>query len=399
MRLLLPLVTVAFVAACSGPTLLDIDPKQVAAGGVVVVEGQGFDDSLALRLEGGGGSITLAVSLVTPSSASGTLPANTPGGEYDVVAVTAGGEARLVAGLTVVAGQLEVFFIDVGQGDATLLIAPDGSTLLVDGGPPEAVNTVRRFIDDTGGRLDRVAVTHTHADHLGGMVGVLRGVDNRAGTDDDIVPGLRWIGHDDDVCDSQLCDDYRALVGAPFEKPAIDTVLDFGGATITVVARDADVGSGPFSVVDDPNSLSLALLVEFGGRSLFLGGDTTGGGIGTVDIETAIAAKVGPVDVLHLNHHGSRTSSSTGFLQALQPRAVIVSVGTDNSFCHPDSDVIDRLIDLGIPAFATGAGMVDDLDRCDGLPTLWPANAREGLGTFSLVIAADGALTLGGEPL
>jgi beta-lactamase superfamily II metal-dependent hydrolase len=395
---LLSLLTLLGVTACNAPAILAVDPNQAAAGGVVVVDGQGFDDSLALRLEGVGGSITLAVSEVTSTSAVATLPVNTPGGVYDVVAVTRAGEARLAGGLTVVTGRLEVYFLDVGQGDATFLIAPDGSTLLVDGGPSEAVTTVRRFIDESaGGRLDRVAVTHTHADHLGGLLGLLRGDDNRAGTDDDLLPALRWIGHDDDVCDSELCDQYRGMLSAPFEKPDVGTVLDFGGASITVIARDADAGSGPFTVVDDPNSLSLALLVEFGGRSLFLGGDLTGGGIGTVDIEESVGVVVGPVDVLHLNHHGSRTSTSEAFLAALQPRAVIGSLGTDNPFCHPDAEVLDRLLDADIPAFATGGGMVDDLDGC--APTVWPSSARPDLGTFSLVIEANGTMTLAGEPL
>ncbi len=397
MRLLIPLL-LACGAACSGPALLAVDPAQVAAGGVVNVEGQGFDDTLALHLEGAG-SISLTLTDVTPTSARAALPNNTPGGVYDVVAVTAAGEARLVGGLTVLAGQLEAFFVDVGQGDATLLVAPDGTTLLLDGGPPEATDAVRQLVDDAvGGRLDMVAVSHTHADHLGGIVGLLRGPDGRAGSDDDIVPALRWIGHDDDVCDSQLCDSYRALRGAPFDKPAVGTVLPFGGATITVLARDGDAGNGLFADVDDPNEMSLALLVEFGGRKLFLGGDVTGGGIDTVDIEAAIALVTGPVDVVHLNHHGSRTSSSPGFLQALQPRAVIVSVGTDNSFCHPDDSVLERLQELDIPAFATGAGMVDDVGDCDG-PTVWPTSARPALGTFSLVIEADGDLTLAGVSL
>lgn len=394
-----PALLALLLASACGPTLLSVAPQQVAAGGVIRVQGQGFDPSLALRLEGVPGTISLSVSDVQQTTATASVPSSSPAGVYDVVALTAGGEFRLPQALTVATGELQVFFIDVGQGDGTLLIAPDGTTLLLDGGPPEAVSIVRQIVaDKVAGPLDMVAVTHTHADHLGGIVGLLRGPDNRAGTDDDIVPAVAWIGHDDSVCDSQLCAEYRTLRGAPFEKPDVGTVFDFGGATIRVLARDGDAGSGLFANVDDPNEMSLALLVEFGGRRLFLGGDLTGGGIGSVDLEGALAVALGPVDVVHLSHHGSRTSSSEGFLRALQPRAVIVSVGTDNSFCHPDVSVLDHLRDLGIKAFATGAGMVDDVGACDG-PTLWPASAQPALGTFSLVLQADGAMTLAGTAL
>ena len=401
MRLSMLLVAAVTASACGGPAIFAVEPAAVAAGGVVDVVGQRFDPGLALRLEGAAGTISLALSEVGPNSAVAALPVSTPAGVYDVVAVTAEGEARLTAGLTVVAGQLEVFFIDVGQGDATFLIAPDGSTLLVDGGPPGAGGVVSAFIDDVAdGRLDAVALSHTDADHLGGVVSLLRGRDGAAGSDDDVVPLVRsWIGHDDALCDSQLCAEFRRLRAAPFEIPDVGEQRDFGGATLTVVARDGDVGGGALGGIDEENERSLALLVEFGGRSLFLGGDLTGGGIGTVDVEAAVAAVTGPVDVLHLNHHGSRTSSSQGFLQALQPRAVVVSVGTDNAFCHPEVSVIDRLRALTVPVFSTGAGMVDDADRCDGQATAWPANARPGLGTFSLVIEADGDLILGGDAL
>jgi competence protein ComEC len=199
------------------------------------------------------------------------------------------------------------------------------------------------------------------------------------------------------VCDSQLCDEYRTLRGVPFALPDTGTVVDHGGATVTVVARDGVIAGAALGGIDEENERSLALLFEFGGRSVFIGGDLTGGGLGTTDLEAAVAAASGPVDVLRLNHHGSETSSSGGFLDALQPRAVVVSVGTDNAFCHPARSVVERLTAKAANVYATGDGIVEAVDRCD--LTVWPAGARHGLGTFSLVINADGAMTLAGAPL
>jgi beta-lactamase superfamily II metal-dependent hydrolase len=404
MRALLLSTTGLGLTGCGkGLVLLEVDPGSVAAGGTIDVVGAGFDEGLAVSLEGAAGTVALAV-VVDPgpdgaNHASATLPASTPAGDYDVVVRGAAGEDRLPGALTVVAGQLEFFFIDVGQGDGTLVRFPDGATLLIDGGPRDAGAAVQGVIDDVaGGHLDAVAVTHTDADHLGGVVHVLRGDDGRAGSDDDVVPALRWFGEDDGLCASQLCDEFRGLRGAPFDIPALGDVIDHGGATATVVARDGAVaGAGPFGGIDEDNERSLALLFEFAGKSVFVGGDLTGGGLGTVDLEAAVAAVTGPVDVLHQNHHGSQTSSSPGFLDALQPRAVILSEGTDNAFCHPEKGVVDRLRERGLAVFSTGDGIVDAVDRCER--TDWPAGARHGLGTFSVVVTADGAITIAGDSL
>ena len=387
---------VVVAGGCGGVVVAGVAPAEVAAGGVVEVRGAGFDDTARIQLEGSPGTITVATTPTSEQVLQGTLPASTPAGVYDVVVIGSSGEGRLVGALNVVAGELRVVFVDVGQGDGALLVFPDRSTLLLDGGPRDAAGAMRDAIDEFGdGHLDAVAVTHTDADHLGGVVGVLRGDDGDAGTDDDVVPATRWIGHDDGTCDSQLCDEYRRLRGAPFEVPDVGAVVEHGGATVTVVARDGVVvGGAPLSDIDDPNERSLGLLVEFGGRSVFLGGDLTGGGLGMVDVEAEVAAATGPVDVLKLNHHGSQTSSSAGFLATLQPRAVVISVGTDNSFCHPEASVMARLRDSGVPLYATGDGMVSDTDCAT---TQWPAGAHHGVGTITLVIAADGAITLDGD--
>ncbi|MBM4282066.1 MAG: MBL fold metallo-hydrolase [Deltaproteobacteria bacterium] len=389
------------LAACGGVLALDgIAPAVAGPGDTVTLLGRGFDPAMRARLVSpAGATVVLGLAAVEPTRAQATLPAATPAGLWGVTIDHDGLSHTLPAAVTVQAGALIVRFLDVGQGDATLVTGPDGSSLLIDGGSRDAGPIVGAAVRDfAGGRLDAVALTHTDADHLGGLVDVLRGDDGVAGSVDDVVPARRWIGHPDSLCDTQLCAEFRAL-RARFDEPLVGDTLDLGGATVSVVGRDGDFGAGAGAGVDEENERSLALVISFAGRRVFVGGDLTGGGLGSADVEAEAARATGPVDVLRLNHHGSSTSSSAGFLGALQPAAVVVSVGTDNAFCHPARDVLERLASLGAPVWATGAGMVVEGGRCDDGATVWPAGARPGRGAVTLVVGADGSITLDDTPL
>jgi beta-lactamase superfamily II metal-dependent hydrolase len=394
------LAVVSLVAACGGVALDEVVPGEVAPGAVVELRGSGFDVAMGARLRSpAGATVTLALADIEATSAQATVPRATPAGTWDVVIDVDGTQRTLPGGLVVRTGALVVRFLDVGQGDATLLTGPDGSTMLVDGGNRDGGAIVAAALrEHSAGRLDAVAVTHTDADHLGGVVGVLRGDDGTAGTVDDVVPATRWIGHPDSLCDSELCAEFRSL-RAGFAEPLVGDVLDLGGASVEVLGRDGDFGDGRAGGVDDENERSLVLKVSFAERSVFLGGDLTGGGLGSAHVEAEAARVTGPVDVLRLNHHGSSTSTSPEFLSALQPSAVVVSVGTDNAFCHPAPDVLDRLAAVGVPVWATGAGMVEDASRCTEGATQWPAGARPASGTITLTVAADGVVDVDGEPL
>lgn len=296
-------------------------------------------------------------------------------------------------------GSLSVHVLDVGQGDATLIVGSDGTSVLFDGGPRSAADVVAAAIETyADGRLDAVLLSHTDADHIGGLVGVLRGADGEAGTADDRVPARRLIGHPDSACTTQVCDEFRTLGAYPFDEPAVGEEITLGDATLTVVARDGHAGGGEAAGVDEENERSLAITVAHAGKTIYVGGDLTGGGLGSADVEGMLAAELGPIDVVHLDHHGSATSSSEAFLTATHPKALLVSVGTDNAYCHPDAGVLTRVGALDVPIFATGDGMVADGARCDGATT-WPGTARSGLGTFSIVIDAAGAITIAGDPL
>ncbi len=384
-------VLCVFSAAC-GPALLEVSPSEAGAGAAIEIFGTNLPDGATARLETGGAGVQLLVTRAASSSLQARVPQATPAGVYDVVVDAGGTELRLPTALTIVEGVLRVQFLDIGQGDATLITGPDGQNMLIDGGPRAGFDVVKAAVDAVGG-VDHVAVTHTDADHLNGVVELLSGDDGEPGTNDDLVPETRWIGHDDVDCDSQLCGDLRALKAA-FSRPLVGDLLEFGDATVEVVGRDADFGGGPLAGATDPNERSLAVVVHFGGRSVFIGGDLTGGGLDSANVEAVAGDVVGPVDVLHVNHHGSQTSSSVGFLSALQPLVAVISEGTDNAYCHPSPEALQRVAAAGPAIFSTGVGMTESDGSCDA--TDWTVDATIGVGTIELVITAAGALTVDG---
>lgn len=389
----------AVLGACG--LRLDHVTPEVAPGGTLEIGGGGFTDETRFAL-GASVEVTLQNQEVTASAATVSVPRAAPAGIYDLRATDGAAEAELPGAVRVVSGGLDVHFLDVGQGDATLVIAPGGQTLLIDGGPRSAANVVRAAIRDRAlGRLDAVVLSHTDADHLGGLVEVLQGDDGEPGTSDDLVPELRFAGVDDGSCTSEVCADLRRLAAWPFETPEVGDLvapLSLEGVEVTVVAVDGDVGAGAVAGADDDNERSMVVQVSFGGRTVLVTGDLTGGGNGEADLESALAARTGPIDVLRVSHHGSATSTAPAALAAWQPRAIVLSLGTDNAYCHPATEVIARLGGAGAPIYSTGSGIVLDGARCSG-ETAWPAQARPGLGSITLTLLADGSMTLAGDPL
>ena len=390
-------------AGCAPPLAVHaVSPATLQAGAAatLTIEGEGFDDATTWALESDGAVVSLGAAATTAARVEAAVPAALPPGTYDVVARRDGIEARLADAVDAIGGLLRIVFLDVDQGDATLVIAPSGEVLLFDGGPPSATAALRAGIDAwAGGRVDVVAISHVDADHLGGVVAWLAGADGVAGTADDVVDAQVLSPSDDGACDSQLCGRMRALASFPFTSPVVGDALALGDVELEVVAIAGDVGGGGAEPgVDEDNERSLVLAIRYAGRSVLVTGDLTGGGLGTASLEAPLAAKTGPVDVLRSAHHGSASSSDPIALAAWQPRAIVSSLGTDNPYCHPAQVVVDRWATTGARLWSTGAGIVNDGDRCDGA-TSWPVGARVGAGDVLLEIDATGGMRVDGEEL
>jgi competence protein ComEC len=235
-------------------------------------------------------------------------------------------------------GQLEMTAIDVGQGDSILVVFPDGQKLLVDGGGIASFGHATRTQLDTGEdvvapylwerefrRVDVVALSHAHADHIGGLPAVVA----------DFHPRELWTGATpDDPLWRKLRDTAEAngVRITPLQAPSH---FAFGGAEVEVLAPFPD-----YVPADEPrNDDSLVLRLRYGSRSFLLCGDAEK----PVERRMVEEGEVPLTDVLKVGHHGSRTSSTEEFLTAAQPLFAVISAGFENGYGHPNRDVLARL--------------------------------------------------------
>ena len=295
------------------------------------------------------------------------------------------------------AGELSLHFIDVGQASSTLIVGPDGTTVLFDGGDPgDGDNFVVPYLTSLGlTGLDYSIMSHWHTDHYGGMDEVFNS---------GFLPSIAAFdrGSNDNPSGTQASQ-YLAAVGAKRTFATVGEVLQLGdGATLEFVAVDGVTPLGsdnPSSHSQSENGRSVAVVVRYNDFDFFIGGDITSGGSGTADVESMAAQYVGQVEVAQSSHHGSKTSSGPVVISNLAPSLVIHACGLDNSYFHPAADVVE---DWSSPA-ATRAewGMTrGDTDNGSGG---WTATegaiiVRTGGYRFTAETANDAAAA-GGEEL
>lgn len=221
------------------------------------------------------------------------------------------------------AKEMKVHFINVGQGDSILIQSPNGKNMLIDGGTKSEGLDLVAFIQKQGiTKLDYVVATHPDADHIGGLIEVLRSnikigtfLDSgKAHTSNTYKEMLTLIRNDKNI---------------KFISAAKGQEILFDNLKLKVLHADAKAS--------DNNDASIVLKLAYNKVSfLFTGDADTGieaGLIGNSDIQSTI---------LKAGHHGSNTSSSAYFISKVKPKVTILSYGTNNRYGHPHKEVVDR---------------------------------------------------------
>ncbi|HEY2496914.1 MAG TPA: ComEC/Rec2 family competence protein [Candidatus Angelobacter sp.] len=239
--------------------------------------------------------------------------------------------------------KLEITAIDVGQGDSLLVVSPEGRTMLIDGGgsigPVHGEfdfgeDVVAPYLWSRGlERLDVVALTHAHGDHIGGLPHIIQ----------DFQPAELWVGINPDTLALRNLLATAAAHHVTVQRHVAGDALEWGGASVRVLSPPADWKPKSQPKNDD----SLTLLLRYGNTSALLAGDLE------KKMERFVATESPAADLLKVAHHGSATSTTPELLAAVHPRYSVISVGYRNSFGHPRQAVLDRLQINHIRTFRT----------------------------------------------
>ena len=232
---------------------------------------------------------------------------------------------------------LEVDFLDIGQGDAILIKTPYGQNILIDGGSDNTV--IQRLSENLAWwdkKIDLMILTHPHSDHVGGLAGVI----SRYNVEKILYTGvihnspdyIAWLEIIRDCGIPLIIIDRPQIV-----KLGEDCRLDILYPMESILGKE----------VSNLNNSSIIIKLIYKETKFLLAGD--------IELETEQELLNSKVDlsaqVFKVNHHGSDTSNSQEFLQAVNPEIAVIQAGKDNDFGHPSRRVIKRLERMGVKIF------------------------------------------------
>lgn len=255
-------------------------------------------------------------------------------------------------------GRLHVFFLDVGQGDATFIQTPTGRQILIDGGryPSTLLDELGRYMPYWDRTIDVVIATHPDEDHIAGLIEVV----DRYQVGRLLTNSLESGG----IPAFEMLLASTKDRGTAVSAAQVGEILESGdGVRLEVLHPDAGFHS------DSQNEASVVTRLTYGRLAIILAGDAE------KDAETELLRSELPLTavVLKAGHHGANTSSGEAFLQAVRPQIIVISVGEDNSYGHPHSAMLDRAAAIGATVLRTDElGTIEMMS--DGLQMWWQSS-------------------------
>lgn len=233
---------------------------------------------------------------------------------------------------------LTVTFLNVGQGDSVLIETPSGQVVLIDCGPDRSVLAeLGRSLPSTERTIDLLILTHPDADHITGCIEVIR----RYHVPRVLLTGITassdvWMTLEETINTQQI----------PFTTAQAGQTFVFGQTTLSVLFPFEDVSGQMF---ESTNDSSIVAKLTFGSESFLFTGDAP------IEVEERLidSGSAVHVDVLKVGHHGSASSSSAEFLDAVSPGIAVIQVGEGNRYGHPTQEVLERLKRVGATILRT----------------------------------------------
>ncbi len=232
-------------------------------------------------------------------------------------------------------GECTIHFIDVGQGDAALIVT-DGGSVLIDCGPEDTESKLLEYVKRYTESLDYLILTHPHEDHIGGADRILEGIPTERVLLTDAVSTTPTYTRVLDLLENGTAEVTEAVPGYTFT---------LGSTTFTVFSPEPD------QTFEDMNDGSIVLLVEVAGVKALFTGDA--GAAAEEALLARYTADELSADILKIGHHGSSSSTTSALLQTVRPKYAVISVASDNEFGHPHGETLNRLAANGVSVYRT----------------------------------------------